>query len=65
VGFSPIRRQVWVRFYIHGSVGGANLVPNGFAGPGLVLLNPDPVPGLKLNKQACSSSLQQQFVAAQ
>jgi hypothetical protein len=44
VGFPPIRRRVWVGFYTHGSVTGANLVPSGFAGPGLVLLNPDPKP---------------------
>jgi hypothetical protein len=67
VGFSPIRRRVWVGFYIHGSVGGTDFVPSGFAGLGVFLLNPDTipvVPRLKLNKHACSSSLQQQFVAA-
>jgi hypothetical protein len=40
VGFPPIRRQVWIRFCTHGFVGGVNLVPIGFTGPGLVLLNP-------------------------
>jgi hypothetical protein len=44
VGFPTIRRMVWVRFCTHGFVIGGNLVPSGFAGPGLVLLNPDPIP---------------------
>jgi hypothetical protein len=51
VGFPPIRRRVWVIFCTHGSVGGTNFVPSGFAGLGLILLNLDPVPvgsGLKL-----------------
>jgi hypothetical protein len=57
-GFPSIRRRVWVGFCIHRSVvpSGANLVPSGFAGPGLVLLNPDLVPGPKL-KQTSSSCI--------
>jgi hypothetical protein len=44
VDFSSIRRRVWAEFCTGGSVSGTNVVPNGFAGPGLVFLNPDPFP---------------------
>jgi hypothetical protein len=44
VGFSSIRRQVWAKFCTRGSVTGTNIVPNGFAGPSLVFLNPEPLP---------------------
>jgi hypothetical protein len=44
VGFSSIRRRVWAEFCTHRSVSGTNVVPNGFAGLGLVFLNPDPLP---------------------
>jgi hypothetical protein len=50
VGFPPIRRWVWVRFYTNKFVSGANLVPSGFAGPNLVLLNLDSVPVVRVNK---------------
>jgi hypothetical protein len=46
VGFPHIRRWVSIGFCTHGFVSGANLVPSGFVSPGLVLLNPDPVPML-------------------
>jgi hypothetical protein len=51
MGFPGIRRWVWIEFYIHMFVSGANFVPIRFVGPGLILLNPDPihvVRGLKL-----------------
>jgi hypothetical protein len=44
VGFSSIRRRVWAKFCTRGFVSGINIVPNGFAGLGLVFLNPDPLP---------------------
>jgi hypothetical protein len=44
VGFYSIKRRVWTEFYTRGSVSETNIVPNGFAGPGLVFLNPDPLP---------------------
>jgi hypothetical protein len=44
VGFSSIRRRVWAKFCTHGFVSGTNVIPNGFAGPGLVFLNLDPLP---------------------
>jgi hypothetical protein len=44
VGFSSIRRRVWVEFCIREFVSEINIVPNGFVGPGLVFLNSDPLP---------------------
>jgi hypothetical protein len=44
VGFSSIRRWVWVEFCTRRSVSGINVVPNGFVGPDLVFLNPSPLP---------------------
>jgi hypothetical protein len=44
VDFSSIRRRVWAEFCTRGSVSGTNVVSNEFAGPGLVFLNPDPLP---------------------
>jgi hypothetical protein len=44
VGFSSIRRWVLTEFYIRESVSGINIISNGFVGPSLVFLNPDPLP---------------------
>jgi hypothetical protein len=44
VSFSSIRRQVWIEFCTRMSVSGTNVLPNGFVGPSLVFLNPDPLP---------------------
>jgi hypothetical protein len=43
LGFPPIRKRVWVRFYIHMSIIRINLVHSGFVGLGLILLNSDPI----------------------
>jgi hypothetical protein len=42
LGF-PLRKRVWVGFYIHMSIIRINLVHSGFVGPGLILLNSDPI----------------------
>jgi hypothetical protein len=44
VDFSSIRRWAWAKFYTHGSVSETNVVPNRFAGPGLVFLNSNLLP---------------------